>query len=62
MVGVSGDPDSVRGDITQNSDGDTGAGERMPHDELFIDTELAPKLAHLVPVWEQSVSTLSLQS
>ena len=36
--------------VAQNPDGDTRAGEGVPHDQLLVDAELAPKLTNLIPV------------
>ena len=50
MVRLPGHPDALSSNIAENADGDTGAGEGVPHDELLVDAELTSELADLVPM------------
>lgn len=48
MISLTGDSHTLGGDLANDSDGDTGTGERVAHDEILVDAELTAKLTDFV--------------
>ena len=57
VVSLSDDLHTFRGYLSQNSNGDSRSGERVAHNEVLVDTELAAERAYFVlEKLEQAVS------
>jgi len=48
VIGLPGNLDTLRGNLSNNPDGDTGAREGVAHDEVLRDTELSAEFPHLI--------------
>lgn len=48
VIGLTDNLNPLSGDFSQYTNTDSGTGERVPHDEIFVNAEFPSKAANLI--------------